>query len=126
MPPASSQPLRRSTSILSAIARERLRVNTLYIVSADQMTRTQASRPQSFIEDTLLDPHAANNNVPGQQYSIGGGILAPLAKMIISNFQANAQDPPVFVPSIVDGLVIWRHTTAATGKDTYNLRVKYP
>ena len=30
-----------------------------------------------YITDTLLDPHAANNNVPGQQMSIAGGILAP-------------------------------------------------
>ena len=33
-----------------------------------------------YIDDTLLDPHAANNNLPGQQMSIGGGILAPTGK----------------------------------------------
>jgi hypothetical protein len=100
-------------------------VNTYAIVKLqDQLTPELKA---GYIEDTLLDPHAANNNLPGQQYSIGGGILAPLAKSIISNYQANAQDPPAFVPSIVDeAQVFYEHTTAATGKDTYNLWGQVP
>ena len=47
--------------------------------------------------------------------------------MIISNYQAKAQDPPVFVPSIVDeAQVFYEHTTAATGRDTYNLWGQVP
>ena len=45
-------------------------VNTYAIVKLqDQMTPELKA---GYIEDTLLDPHAANNNLPGQQYSIAG------------------------------------------------------
>jgi hypothetical protein len=100
-------------------------VNTYAIVKLQEHMTPQLKA--GYIEDTLLDPHAANNNVPGQQYSIGGGILAPLAKMIISNYQGSAQDPPAFVPSIVDeAQVFYEHTTAATGNATYNLWGQVP
>ena len=98
-------------------------VNTYAIVKLQDRMTPQLKA--GYIEDTLLDPHAANNNVPGQQYSIGGGILAPLAKAIISNYQASADDPPAFVPSIVDeAQVFFEHTTAAT--DSYNLWGQVP
>ncbi len=52
-------------------------VNTYALVKlAGEMTPQLKS---GFIEDTLLDPHAANNNVRGQQMSFGG-ILGGLAR----------------------------------------------
>ena len=79
-----------------------------------------------YITDTLLDPHAANNNVPGQQLSIAGGILAPLAKSIITNYQAKADDPPVFIPSVVDQAQVFFEHTAAKGSELYNLWGQVP
>ena len=79
-----------------------------------------------YITDTLLDPHAANNNLPGQQMSIGGGVLAPLAKAIITNYQASADDPPVFVPAMVDQAQVFFEHTPAKGSDLYNLWGQVP
>ena len=72
-------------------------INTYAIVRLkDMMT---PGLQAGYINDTMLDPHAANNNLPGQQLSIAGGVLAPLARSIITNYQGRAKDPPVFVPS---------------------------
>jgi Bacterial Ig-like domain len=79
-----------------------------------------------FITDTLLDPHAANNNLPGQQFSIAGGVLAPLARSIITNFQARADDPPVFIPSVVDQAQVFFEHTQATSSELYNLWGQVP
>jgi Bacterial Ig-like domain len=79
-----------------------------------------------YITDTLLDPHAANNNLPGQQMSIGGGILAPIARSVISNYQGRANDPPVFVPAVVDDAQVFFEHTAATGSQMYNLWGQVP
>lgn len=100
-------------------------INTYAIVKLEDMMTPGLQA--GYITDTLLDPHAANNNLPGQQYSIAEGILAPLAKSIITNYQGKAQDPPAFVPSVVDqAQVFFEHTMAATGKDTYNLWGQVP
>jgi hypothetical protein len=74
----------------------------------------------------MLDPHAANNNLPGQQLSIAGGILAPLARTIITNYQGKAQDPPVIVPSIVDQAQVFFEHTPARGNELYNLWGQVP
>ena len=79
-----------------------------------------------YITDTLLDPHAANNNLPGQQFSIAGGVLAPLARSIITNYQARADDPPVFIPSMVDQAQVFFEHTAATSSELYNLWGQVP
>ena len=64
-------------------------INTYAIVRLEeQMTPGMKA---GYITDTLLDPHAANNNMPGQQMSIAGGVLAPLARTIITNYQARCQ-----------------------------------
>jgi Bacterial Ig-like domain len=99
-------------------------VNTYAIVKL-QNTMTSGLK-SGYITDTLLDPHAANNNLPGQQMSIAGGILAPLAKAIITNFQARADDPPVFIPSVVDQAQVFFEHTAATGSELYNLWGQVP
>ena len=67
-----------------------------------------------YIKDTLLDPHAANNAVPGQQYSLTSGPLGWLAKGEIDSFQSKAKDPAVFIPARVnDAEVFYQHTLAS-------------
>ena len=71
-------------------------VNTYAIVKLQgEMTPQLTS---GFIEDTLLDPHAANNGLAtGQQVSYAGA-LAGLAEMIVPHYQAEAKDPPALFP----------------------------
>jgi len=99
-------------------------VNTYALVRLEGMMTPGLQA--GYITDTLLDPHAANNNLPGQQYSIGGGILAPIARSIISNYQGRANDPPVFIPAVVDDAQVFFEHTAATGSQTYNLWGQVP
>jgi hypothetical protein len=79
-----------------------------------------------FIEDTLLDPHAANNDiVSGRQMSFNGP-LAGLAESVVTNYQGEAQDPPPYFPSIVDQAnVFFEHTPASAG-GIYNLWGQVP
>jgi hypothetical protein len=78
-----------------------------------------------YIVDTLLDPHAANNSVPGKQYSTAGP-LAELANMEISSYQGTAKDPPAYVPSIVDQAQVFYQHNAATPGAIYNLWGQVP
>jgi hypothetical protein len=81
-----------------------------------------------FLEDTLLDPHAANPDVPGQQYSVTHGWMGWIAKMVIDHYQAQAKDPPVIVPSFVDDAqVFYQHSPASRTSDgIYNLWGQVP
>ena len=55
-----------------------------------------------FIKDTLLDPHAANNDlVTGKQIS-DAGAFGGLARLVITSYQGEAKDPPAYFPSAVD------------------------
>ncbi len=99
-------------------------INTYALVKLKNMMTPGMTA--GYITDTLLDPHAANNNVPGQQLSIAGGVLAPLARTIITNYQASADDPPVFIPSIVDQAQVFFEHTAAKGSEMYNLWGQVP
>jgi Bacterial Ig-like domain len=99
-------------------------INTYAMVSLKN--RMTPGLEAGYITDTLLDPHAANNNLPGQQMSIASGVLAPLAKAIITNYQANAGDPPVFVPAMVDQAQVFFEHTASKGSDLYNLWGQVP
>src|SRR5262249_8888103 len=75
-------------------------VNTYALVKLQQELTPQLKA--GFIEDTLLDPHAANNDiVSGKQMSFNGP-LADLAGMIVTHYQGQAKDPPPYFPSIVD------------------------
>ena len=78
-----------------------------------------------FIEDILLDPHAANQNVPGQQMSFGGA-LGGLGRTIVTDYQAQAKDPPAFFPSIVDEAIVFFEHTQATASGIYNLWGQVP
>ena len=99
-------------------------INTYAIVKLEN-TMTPGMKA-GYITDTLLDPHAANNDMPGQQMSITGGILAPLARTIITNYQANANDPPAFIPSVVDQAQVFFEHTAAPSSELYNLWGQVP
>ena len=107
-------------------------VNTQAIVQLEGMMTPQLKA--GYIKDTLLDPHAANNAVPGQQYSLGKGVLGPLgllAKGEIDSFQSKAKDPAVFIPSVVnDAEVFYQHTSAANAHGVnggiYNLWGQVP
>src|SRR6202035_1760056 len=40
-----------------------------------------------YLAVTMLDPHAANPDVPGAQYSVASGPLGWLAKAVIDDYQ---------------------------------------
>jgi hypothetical protein len=87
-------------------------VNTYALVQLEQAMPPQLQA--GYIADTLLDPHAANNHVPGQQFSPASGPLGGLADGVVQIYQDHAQDPPVFIPRVVDAAqVFFEHTTAA-------------
>jgi hypothetical protein len=79
-----------------------------------------------FIEDTLLDPHAANNDiVSGKQMSFAG-VLSGLADSLVTNYQGEAKDPPAYFPSIVDEANVFFEHTEATAGGIYNLWGQVP
>ena len=98
-------------------------VNTYAIVKLEGKMTPQLK--SGYIEDILLDPHAANNNVPGQQMSFGG-VLGGLARAIVTNYQAEAKDPPVFIPSVVDEAIVFFEHTQSTAGGIYNLWGQVP
>jgi hypothetical protein len=63
--------------------------------------------------------------VAGKQYSTAGP-LAELANIQISNFQGRANDPPAYVPPIVDDAQVFYEHTAATAAGIYNLWGQVP
>ena len=83
-----------------------------------------------YLKVTMLDPHAANNAVAGQQYSVSNGLLGWYAKMSIDRFQARAKDPAVFVPDNVDDAeVFYQHTPVSQAQSNggiYNLWGQVP
>jgi hypothetical protein len=88
------------------------------VVNDQALLRLESATPRrlraGYIELTMLDPHAANADIPGQQYSVGDGPLAWLAKGTIDSYQAQSRDPPASVPSIVDqAQVFYQHTPAS-------------
>jgi hypothetical protein len=99
-------------------------VNTYAIVKLSSELTPQLK--SGFIEDTLLDPHAANNGLAtGQQVSYAGA-LDGLASDIVTHYQSEAKDPPAFFPSIVDQAQVFYEHTAATASGMYNLWGQVP
>ena len=83
-----------------------------------------------YLEDTLLDPHAANPDAPGRQYSTGG-LFGWIAKLAIDRYQSDARDPLVSVPSKVDSAQVFYQQTPAnrdhgTNDGVYNLWGQVP
>ena len=102
-------------------------INTQAIVKVEAAASPGISA--GYLDDTLLDPHAANPDFPGQQYSTGGP-LGWIAKLAIDNYQARSRDPLVFIPAGVDSAqVFYQQTPAdhdASNDDIYNLWGQVP
>jgi Bacterial Ig-like domain len=98
-------------------------VNTYAIVTLEREMTPQLN--SGYIEDTLLDPHAANHSVPGQQMSFAGA-LAGLARDIVTNYQGEAKDPPAFFPSVVDQAQVFFEHSQSTASEIYNLWGQVP
>lgn len=83
-----------------------------------------------YLKETMLDPHAANNGIRGQQYSVGSGLLGWIARLEINDFQSRAKDPLAMVPANVDDAeVFFQHTPASqaeTNHGMYNLWGQVP
>jgi hypothetical protein len=94
-------------------------------------TRTPPQIQAGYVEDTLLDPHAANNRFSGAQYGVEQGPLGWLARALIRNFQAQAKDPLVKIPPIVDDAQVFYQRNPASrahgvNGDIYNLWGEVP
>jgi hypothetical protein len=103
-------------------------VNTQAIVTLEKSMPPQLAA--GWVEDTLLDPHAASNAVPDQA-SAGSGLLGALATTIVKSYQAKANDPAVFIPSGVDAAqVFYQHNPAShdhgVNQGLYNLWGQVP
>ena len=98
-------------------------VNTVAINQLEKQA-TPAIR-QGFLEDTLLDPHAANNGFPGKQFSVSG-VLGGTARAIIRWYQGKAKDPMISVPSGVDQAEVFYQHSPATNSEIYNLWGQVP
>jgi hypothetical protein len=105
-------------------------VNSLAIL---QLSRDEpASLRAGYLDETLLDPHAANNHAPGgRQYSVSSGLLGTIARWAIHDYQGRAKDPLPVVPAHVNAAeVFFQHTPIADAKGSnhgeYNLWGQVP
>jgi hypothetical protein len=98
-------------------------VNTYAIVALEPKMTPQLE--SGYIQDILLDPHAANNNVPGQQMSFAGA-LGGIGRDIVTNYQAEADDPPAYIPSVVNSAQVFFEHSQATPDGIYNLWGQVP
>lgn len=100
---------------------------TLLRLGKDMPAQLQAG----WIEDTLLDPHAANTGAAGKQYSVAGNPIGWIAKGLIDNYQSKAKDPLPIVPDFVDQAQVFYQQTPAsrdhgTNSHIYNLWGQVP
>lgn len=79
-----------------------------------------ANMQAGWLEMTMLDPHAANNGVPGKQYSVSNGLLGWIANEEIKGYQSRAKDPAVVVPSNVDQAEVFFQRTPARKAESNN------
>jgi hypothetical protein len=99
-------------------------VNTVAMVRLQKQMTPQIAA--GYIEDTILDPHAANNATPGRDFSTEKTILGGIADVYIRNYQGNAKDPQVFIPAMVDDAqVFYQHSKPVAG-GWYNLWGQIP
>jgi hypothetical protein len=85
-----------------------------------------------YVQETMLDPHPAN--AQDNQYSVGPAVTGPtglLAQLVLTTFQALANDPSIVVPDIVNKAeVYYQHTTAglapAVAEQVLNLQGEVP
>lgn len=74
-----------------------------------------------YLEDTLLDPHAANPDTPGKQYSVADNFFGWASEQLIDNYQARARDPLVKVPAGVSASEVFYQQTPASHDHGSNL-----
>ena len=86
-------------------------VNAQAIIDASARQTPQLKA--GYWEDTVLDPHAANPDFAGRQYSVSHGVLGTIAKLVIDNYQSRARDPIVTVPPRVDSSQVFYQQSAA-------------
>ena len=85
-----------------------------------------------YLKVTMLDPHAANNGIPGPQFSVSSDQygLGTVASELITNYQSQAKDPlPIVTPNVQDAEVFFQHTSAKqaqTNSGVYNLWGQVP
>jgi hypothetical protein len=96
-------------------------VNTLAIEGVEAKAPPQIKA--GFLEDTLLDPHAANPDFPGKQYSVADNPLGTIAKLAIDNYQARSRDPLVTIPAGVDAAQVFYQQTPASRDHNLNLGI---
>jgi hypothetical protein len=105
------------------------------VVNSQALLRLSANMPPAlaagYIRVTMLDPHAANNGVPGQQYSVARGPLGWVAEGSIDSYQSRAKDPrPVVSRDVDDVEVFYQHTPSSRAHgvnlETYNLWGQVP
>ena len=104
-------------------------INALAIQQLESQITPQIKA--GWLEETMLDPHAANTGVPGQQYSVANNPLGWIAKGEIDSYQSKAKDPAATVPAGVDSAqVFYQHTKASESQgendDIYNLWGQVP
>lgn len=99
-------------------------VNTVAMVRLQKQMTPQIAA--GYVEDTILDPHAANNATPGRDFSTEKTLLGGIADAYIRNYQGKAKDPQVFIPAMVDDAqVFYQHSKAPSG-GWYNLWGQIP
>ena len=55
-----------------------------------------------------------------------GGVLGGVARDIVTNYQHEANDPPAFIPPIVDQAQVFFEHSQATAGEIYNLWGQVP
>ncbi len=93
-------------------------VNTQAIVALAKNQTPQLKA--GYWQDTLLDPHAANPDTPGRQYSVAAGPIGAIAKLAIDNYQARARDPLAFVPDRINNAQVFYQQTPANRDHNQN------
>lgn len=105
------------------------------VVNSRAINRLDAQAPPGlragYVKVTMLDPHAANNGLPGQQYSVADGPLGWIAKGVIDSYQSRAKDPRVVVsPGVDDAEVFFQQSPASRARAVnggiYNLWGQVP
>jgi hypothetical protein len=100
------------------------------VINAYAIARLQGEMtPQleaGFIKDTMLDPHAANNDVVSGKQVSAAGPLGGLADLLITSYQGRSQDPPAYVPSVVDEAQVFYQHSPARASAIYNLWGQVP
>ncbi len=106
-------------------------INSLALQKLEENPPTQIAA--GYIQETLLDPHAANNGFPRKQYSVKNSFMGDIARQLINQYQSKAKDPFASVPAIVDSAdVYYQHTYFAQAQGSsrdsqwYNLWGQVP